>query len=231
MLYEDIRRGCKRYHQRYADYDHSYNKFFKEKCQPKWNNPSSLDEAEIDKIIVFLRGWNCRRRMDPDALLSTLPEVLADLKELQNYTILDVEFTEKTKELICGSFNSLANCGAKKRNGFRENESVAASKVLHLINPGLFVMWDTNIRGSRSWGCWPDELSWYWPSSYEAEFLPKVQQRVRRAVDQLRADGRFPSDEAIESLKSSCHDKRLISFADANPVAKIIDEYHFVNTR
>ena len=222
MLYEDIRKGCERYHQRYADYDHAYDKFFKEKCQPKWDNPSSLDEAEIDKIIVFLRGWNCRRRMDPDALLSTLPEVLADLKELQNYTILDVEFTEKTKELIWGSFNSLANCGAKKRNGFRENESVAASKVLHLINPGLLVMWDTNIRGSRSWGCWPDELSWYWPG-YAEEFLPKVQQRIRMAINELVNDRELSSDgEAVRFFTGYCKH---------NSLAKIIDEYNFVISR
>lgn len=223
MLYEAIRQGCEEYHQRYAGYDRSYNKFFAEKDQAKWDVPETLDEAEITRVISFLKVWNPRRPMDSTALASRLPQVLEDLNELQSYTILDVEFTEKTTELIWRAFNSLTNCGARNHKGSRENESVAASKILHLINPALFVAWDGNIRGKRYWRDWPSELCWYWPK-YAYEFLPKVQQRTRMVINELVNDRQLSSDEeAIRFLTDHCKHN--------NSLAKIIDEYNFVISR
>ena len=58
-----------------------------------------------------------------------------DLNRLQNATIQDVEFNKETRCSIVRLFDTIARC-----NGGRY-ESTAASKVLHVVNPKLFVMW------------------------------------------------------------------------------------------
>ena len=223
MLYEEIWRGCKRYHQRCADYDHSYDKFFKEKCQPKWDNPDALDEAEVNNLIVFLNRFQAFGpfnigKSKPENF-EKLPQVLENLQPLRHSAMLDVDFDDaSTCQIIRENFVILARCGPDDKC-----YDVAASKILHAINPELFVMWDNRIRNKQYWRHWPSELCWYWPG-YAEGFLPKVQQRMRMAINELVNDRELSSDEeAVRFFTDYCKHE--------NSLAKIIDEYHFVNTR
>ena len=55
-------------------------------------------------------------------------------------------------DVICSSFKGIANCGPpSKRNGRPNDEVTAASKILHIANPELFVMWDEAIRTGWVW--------------------------------------------------------------------------------
>ena len=226
MLYEAIREGCKIYHWYYAKYDTHYNCFFEKKNQELWDNPKILQgealNAEISKIISFLNVWHPRRPMDPSALATKLPQVLTDLNSLskRKQTILDVELSERTTEVISKSFGSLASCG-KKRKGKRQYESVAAAKILHLARPQVFIMWDNPIMD------WYKRRNWYKLAYYARgtnSFLSKTQEFTKDVIVQVKEQGKASSDEeALRLFTNSCIHKYNF--------VKIVDEYNFVIAR
>ena len=227
MLYEDIRKGCKRYHQRYADYDHAYDKFFKEKCQPKWDNPDALTESEVEKLIEFLdefSAWGPFMKGKPtqSTLLTSLRMTLQALNHLRYKTILDLALSDRIvqsnhmsseqfsmyKTILC--FDELAECGGG-------NNSTAASKILHVVNPSLFMMWDSKIRkcykvSGKGVG-----------RQYVDIFITEIRRIANKAVEQVAEHENLSRDAAIESFTDHCK--------YSNSLAKIIDEYNFVISR
>ena len=142
------------------------------------------------------------------------------LNLLKCKTILDIEFDAivttddgrqiTVKELVAKSFNTLSGCGPDK-----SYYSVAASKILHTINPELFVMWDNPIQSKYG-----ISNSGY---EYTYRFLPKMQRLLERAVNQVTRREKCSRDDAIKWLTSQCKHK--------NSLAKIIDEYNYVISR
>ncbi len=59
MLYQEIRQRCRMYHQNDTRYDAAYAGYMMHKNQTKWDNPDSLDYAEIERLVSFLKRWGC----------------------------------------------------------------------------------------------------------------------------------------------------------------------------
>ena len=220
MLYEAIRLGCQTYHEYQFGYDHAYVDYLQDKDQTKWDHPERLDIPEIEKLRVFLNEkWRARMQMKdkdrdlkPD-LKDALQNVLPHLNVLRGVTILSADFDDKkTYMLMTSAFDTVASYGPRKY------ESTATSKILHTINPELFVMWDTAIRGG--YGLCEDNAntSTHWKregKGYVRYFLPRMQRLASLAIRQAKA----VSNDPIESLKSPhC----------THSVAKILDEYNYV---
>ena len=133
--------------------------------------------------------------------------VLPDTLLLDDQDILRVDFTREFKgqtvgRLIEGIFETVAACG-------RRYESTGTSKILHMINPRLFVMWDDAIRGGyavrRGKSC-----------DYARHDLPRIQKLARRAVDEY-ATAHGGSEREAEGALCACRDT----------LAKVIDEYDY----
>jgi len=96
------------------------------------------DVNTIKGILLLLFTWNFAARetkkLNFENVGKTLQECRDDLRELETYTIenMDKNAEEKIKKVFCKF---------KKTMGQTE-----ASKALSLLNPKLFVMWDTQIR-------------------------------------------------------------------------------------
>ena len=219
MRYQAIRQGCKEYHQDERAYDEAYVEFFAKRCQSKWDNPDYLDNAEINNLIAFLDkfqawGWpNVGKTRSSD--FEVLPQVLENLRPLRHgITILNVDFNnERTRRLIINNFVALQKCGPGNKSW-----RVAASKILHAINPELFLMWDNPIQSGYKWPV------------YTMRFLPQMQQIAKRAVNQIMAkENVYYQDAAAERLESCIHINRIPAL-DHFPsrIAKVIDEYNFM---
>ena len=130
------------------------------------------------------------------------------MNQLQGKTILDVDLhgeigDEKIGDLICHCFKSLAMCNPRQRN-----EATGASKILHIIYPQLFIMWDAAIR------CGYGGHNWIWYT----DFLRRMQILTRHAIKQVRENEPHHSDAtAIASLSGCKH-----------TLAKTLDEYNFM---
>ena len=143
-----------------------------------------------------------------------LSEIEPDLGKLRNRTLLDVCLDERIggesiSEVICRSFKRLAKCNSRNHN-----ETTGASKILHIINPNLFAMWDGRIR--EGYICrLKKKDNWIWYT----EFLQEMQNLAKCAIKQVKANERHHSDEtAIASLTGCKHS-----------LAKALDEYNYVN--
>ena len=147
-------------------------------------------------------------------LLPVLKKVLPKLNKLRGKTILDVCLDEKIDgesiaDVICSSFKKIANCGPpSKRNGRPNNEVTATSKILHIINPELFVMWDRAIISG--YGGYNRRL-------FYTDFLRRMQKLANYAISQIEKECCVSREDAIESLK-----------CDGHSLAKALDEYNFM---
>lgn len=214
MVYEEIRQGCKEYHQRdqYA-YDDTLARYIAGKDQTKWDNPKTLDYTEAQRLIDFVNGWKTRMPNNSGnvtRLLNNLQSAVPLLNRLQNKTLLDVNFDEITDDgksvgqVIEECFNRIAHT--------QRYEVVGASKMLNAaINPNLFVMWDTEIQsGYNLIGTGRD---------YAHEFLPTMQEIANQAVCEVMAEEGLLRAAAIQSFTDHCEKN--------NSLAKIIDEYNY----
>ena len=105
--------------------------------------------------------------------------------------------------IIGRCFDRLATCHSDDLN-----EATAASKILHIIYPDLFLMWDRAIRCGYGG----------YERIHYADFLRRMQRLANLAVEQVKAHERHHSDEtAVASLTGCKH-----------TLAKTLDEYNFV---
>ena len=139
-------------------------------------------------------------------LHSTLEDLWGELGKFESQTILTVNLCDDaTRSTIGCIFDKVA----KSHNGKR-NEATGASKILHLIYPELFVMWDGAIRGGYGSG-----------GKYEGvqyvDFLRRMQMLANYAIEQVKRECDVSRDVAIERLQ-----------CDGHTLAKTLDEYNYV---
>lgn len=226
MLYEDIRRGCKDYHNEPRAYDKAYEDYmFIDKAKDKWLQPDTLDLAEAGKLLAFLNQWETLMPVRLIDFHSALQNAAVELTPLMDKTILDLSLSKMSidddKKFYTGSdtakitsiFEKLANCGAR-------NESTATSKILHTINPHGFVMWDIKIRKKYARKLLRRKSPLITAYEYAFHFLPEMQEIANQAVNEVMAKEDRSRDDAIKSL-TPC----------GNTLAKVIDEFNYVNSR
>lgn len=211
MLYEAIRLGRDLYHRdtNLSGSNEAYRKLlYCEMDHSKWHDPSTLDMEEVKKVRDFVAGtWKTRNmQTKTEHLLPVLKEVLPKLNNLRGKNILNVCLDEeidgeRTADLICRSFKKLANCSNN------QNEATATSKILHIIYPDLFLMWDRAIR------CGYGGYDWIWYT----DFLRRMQMLANLAVEQAMNERCCSRDQAIKLLTCGEH-----------TLAKTLDEYNYV---
>jgi len=100
--------------------------------------------ARAGDIVFFLNNWKCRvdKIETPIMLAAWIRENADRLEALAPLTIVGDELPEAIPE-IQALYQSLMEAGRKKIPNWSD---AAASKALHQVIPGLFVMWDKNIK-------------------------------------------------------------------------------------
>ena len=118
-------------------------------------NLSQLNEDhEIRIIRPFLLTWGVMGRVLGYEGVSAIREKLEGLDEkitpLRRENLFSVKLHE-IKELVIELFDEIRQTEFKSKKGKqKEVGSTAASKVLHLTCPNLFIMWDSAIRAKYS---------------------------------------------------------------------------------
>ncbi|MBA7572726.1 hypothetical protein ES708_14512 [subsurface metagenome] len=134
-------------------------------------------------IRVFLQVWNAVyiQRLSPQLKQSMEDEIRDaysscsdELALLSQQRLEDIDLTSAhIAEAIRKSFRCFARCESIRDAG--------ASKALHMLNPALFMMWDTKIRKAYS-KLIPDELG--------SELLEKVPDEWKKKFQELPPYGR-----------------------------------------
>jgi hypothetical protein len=160
--------------------------------------PKGPDSAT--ELVGLLNRWACRLSTAhaPGALAGWLRDHLAELEDVEALTILDPRVPGRAEEL--GDLHD-GLIAAMRAGGVKSMGDAAASKALHLLVPGLFVMWDKEIRRSA-------------PEGYCAYVL-QMHALALRLVDEA------PTDDVEAYLQ-----KRL-GYETRKTLAKYLDEYNW----
>jgi hypothetical protein len=212
MRWRSLIRASEIYQQREARYDRFYFEYVSLKDAAAWDSDAGPNDVEVKRLFKFLNQWGTRCRSDAgarDKFKQAYLQVLPLLRALQGHTLLESGFDGAVaegmfvSEAVDSIFDKLASCGGRY-------ESTATSKILHVLHPPLFVMWDAAIRGGYAVGGGSGD--------YGGRFLPRVQREGREAVDSYIADGRAGPTTAVHELERLC---------EGRPFTKLIDEYDY----
>ena len=187
-----------------------------------WKNLHNLPTGEIkSRVIGFLNKWHCRLPVT-DELAENIKEAYRKsmplLKALENKALEDFEFEKKididgkeyaNEEILHEVFMNFCQVGYQFRG-------VAASKVLSLINPHLFVMWDTSI--SEAYGIRDSSNPHVRDKQYVPVFIHRMKQKANSVIDSYMKDKKCSRREAVEVINN---------FREWKPLAKLLDEYNW----
>lgn len=179
-----------------------------------WGDPKDMADA----IGVLLLTWNQAfyryGSFDFDKLEIWLRENIDILEHLRKREIFDLN--ENDQDVVKNLFESLLEI-LKDPKG--RKSPVAVSKVLHLLAPKFFPLWDNKI--AKAYKCfWYDSKAA--PGKY-IDFMKKIKNLVESIIQSfINAEG----GDRVKAIKAICNrcpknlpfDKSLL---------KIIDEYNY----
>lgn len=212
MTYKEIQDGARSYRIKNRRYVRVYDYYFNSPLGPRgWRNSSEPNPEQVVALMSFLGDFGVpyhRTKVGDvkfrDRFQKDLKKTLAETKHLRGKMILDVDFDEHI--VIDGERKKVSDVMKKAFNasGGYGGSSASSSKILHVINPELFVMWDEAIwrhyvgRDNTARG-------------YVDRFLPEMK-RMAEAMDAEKG--------AVKLLTPCSHSQ-----------AKVLDEYNFMETR
>lgn len=151
-----FRKNVEEYEEKYSMVDCIYVQCTEEFSRVKLGEISELHETRI--VEPFLFDWGKMQRTlgyaGIEAIYKKIKEKrFTDRIEPLRKESLKLVKLEKQQGLIVDLFDKIAGISFKSKNGKdRYVGSTAASKVLHLCCPDLFLMWDAGIRnGYEKW--------------------------------------------------------------------------------
>jgi hypothetical protein len=188
-----------------------------EKLSDVRKNLNELDDIQHVRRIIkpFLIQWGMMGRsvgqkgLDWKRLGDTLRSLEKDFDVLRNRKFLTVDFDERSVSTAI-------------KNIFNEIRSIpyigghtSTPKIMHLLNPEIFVMWDKSIRETYEERNSRITDS---PRGY-LEFLKETQKELKKLFGNRQNETGKDSDEVEKEIRVKFKNKTL---------ARIIDEYNWI---
>ena len=184
------------------------------------DSSTKYDDPQVwcTALILFLYDWNAMYFKDNIESKSwkALRDLTIHLVENLSMTIkkykpfIDLFKKQKLKLDLVDSLDKYKPFITKLYEEFKKiTGSTGAAKVLHVLAPDFFVMWDAKIRQMYSIGDSPDDYY---------RFLVKMRDEIREAVNTYKQAFKINSyEEAREDLESLLRKK----------ITRAIDEYNY----
>lgn len=204
MHWRQLRTGCRLYNEAedegvLEDYEEDYTE--------------AIDGRDP---VVLLRAWQKRLAYDKWLLRSKTRQVSQSIEKLSHLRFESCELPSirETVVMLFDTFDGVV-------------KHTAASKVLHVLAPSLFVMWDDAVR--TGYGVY-DKYDAVWKLN-QAEtfgdlyylFLQRIQREAREAVASFgQKNGISDFEEAASGLCKSIYAKGV------KPLSKLVDEFNIV---
>jgi len=179
-----------------------------------WGVPEDMADALGVLLLTWNQAFYRYGSFDFDLLEKWLRENMGILERLRKRNIFDLN--ENDVGVVKNLFESLLET-LKDPKG--RKSPVAVSKVLHLLAPQFFPLWDDKI--ARAYKCF-----WYHsdaaPDKY-VSFMEKVKNLAESVVQSfINAEG-GDRDKAIKTIRERC--PQNLPFTKS--LLKIIDEYNY----
>lgn len=151
------------------------------------------ETKKAEHIKQFLKDWNPRVRFKFEELEAAIEEVKPTLQTLSTFSIHNIDLREKIKESGLTWHNT------------------NASKVLHVLAPQIFVMWDQDIR--EAYGCYGNEEGYY-------NFHIRMQMELNEIIMSYQKDYGCGREEAVKQICQRFYEN------GAHPITKLLDIYN-----
>ena len=153
-------------------------------------------------IVRLLNTWACRlsSSLTPGLLAGWIRAHGTELEELEPLTIVDPELPGHA--VTIGELHDDV-IAVLRAGGVRNMSDAAASKALHLLLPGLFVMWDREIRRSA-------------PSGY-GSYIAQMHELALRLV----------REAPVPPAEVEAHLQQELGASTRKTLAKHLDEYNW----
>jgi len=150
---------------------------------------------ELDSIIDFVRRWNKRVPIgkNKNQIKAAILSLKKEFEVFKNCRIENLKFTPKNITLIKKIYDTLSKTVLK---------STGTTKLMHGMNPDLFVMWDKGIYDY--YGC-------YHNSTGYIRFMESMQEIIVKILKQ--------------------HNNRDIIKETNRTLPKLVDEYNWMHFR
>ncbi len=217
MKYVELIDGIKNYENSFWFYEYVYFKAL-EKLEQVRADLSVLDTKKHVKNIIkmFLIQWGRmgrtvdRKDLNWDQLAEQLRSSKDAFQKLQGKSLLDINLDDKEiKDAIKRAYEA----AKVKYIG-----ATAISKILHLLNPEIYVMWDEDIR---------KKYKVAGSAGGYLKFLKLMKEEVKSALEE-EAKRRGCSEEKVaEEICRELPSKELGQEYSRKTLAKLIDEYNW----
>ena len=179
--------------------------YFYRKVLDACSKITKWDEKNAYKYLIrFLELWGMGRpasKIDPGELAAKLNECTRLLEQLEGEDLLTLDLKAR-RNLLAELFGKIS---AVKHVG-----PTGASKILHLLKPNVFVMWDQEIR--RQYGVSDNEEGYL-------EFLAEMKSLLKELLDEYGR--RYDAENPVATLVGKYR----------KPLTKLIDEYNWLTAR
>lgn len=166
------------------------------------------ETKKAEDIKRFLKDWNPRVPFKFEELKVAIEEVKPTLQTISTFSIHNIDLREKINEsgltwhkLITSLFEKFAPV-VKYTN---------ASKVLHVLVPQIFVMWDQDIR--EAYGCYRNEEGYY-------NFHIRMQMELNEIIKSYQEDYECDREEAVKRICQRFYEN------GAQPITRLLDIYN-----
>ncbi len=185
-----------------------YDEYLRKKNDQDWLSPNLPDE-EIEKLFQFIKRWDFHFRGDEGKFKENYSQIHNRILELNDESFYTIDLSlQKNVSNITKVFNCMASCNYEGRH-----ESTDASKIIHAINPQLFVMWDRKIRKGVMGG---ENIQY---ADYYIIFLQRMKDELRELISSCIENSEYSEEESLKIIEELC---------DRKTIAKLLDEYNYM---
>jgi len=178
--------------------------------------PFTVEEDAVERLVRFLNSWGRCRMRNNEQMRKRLRDRLQNLpKDLRLHPPLEhAQFSDTTMENIQKAYSTLQGNSPKWKVG-----PTAISKILHLVHPVFFVMWDKAIRTHYG----REDATIAESGRGYVAYLVKMKNMAQHAMNDFH-DSHPSEDEAALAVFLS---KRL-GVSRPVPLTKFLDEYNWL---
>jgi len=225
--------SCKKYHEANDSRYVAQNYLDVVNNRKIWDNLQyvTTDVLEQEMFRKYLFAWGkmdrCfpvkKRRMFYELLLETMAETSETIKFLRPVRIESAKLdTDPTKEKIQTLYEKFRDFCHKEN----KSQPTASAKILHIILPRLFIIWDQKFVRSQQ-NLKPDSASY-------VKYLSTKQTQLNKLFESFRqANPAANPADLVKDLEAQHHrfltqDLHLKEPA-TEPITKLLDEYQVMN--
>jgi len=148
-----------------------YEEYMRSRDLENWFSSEHVPMKEVFLLFGFLSSMEPEFNGEPEEFLLRYGRIFTKLKAFRESNLSKIELPDTIKSCIAGMFDEISLCARDKDKA----TSNATSIILHVFIPGLFVIWDENIREYVL-----GDANKIDGRNYAFEFLPEIQEKQKQ---------------------------------------------------